>query len=460
MKPRKVYFAVPMMNEPDWQTTLQSIVLQDYPCVEVYVIVNHPQSYFLREDKQEAVAQNLRTLSGLGYKAVEGQDFVRCVFLDFPLWVADACTKDKAMDEKHIGVGWARKILMDKISSVGQASDIIISADADTIYPPSYASSVVAAFDRCPEALGFANPYFHFLTDDENINRSILRYEIYMRSYNIHLMKINSPYGYTAMGSAMSCTLAAYRKVNGLTPHKSGEDFYFLQKLAKAGKILIHNEVKVYPSARNSDRVFFGTGPAVSKGLENNWSSYPIYPFVLFEAVFKYFQILALWYPCPEKEFLISNTDFYPDTVLGLKEIPKNLPPVSMEVLGENTPKNAPLASTSEKNIPLKEVHDFFIEKFGKEWWLDLRKNSKTKEQFLRFCNEKIDGLRLLQFFKAHYIQNDKDDFANIPLLENKWTDWPCPLENVSVLQEIRLALMGIEAEMQAANASEKELGF
>ncbi len=90
---------------------------------------------------------------------------------------------------------------------------------------------------------------------------------------------------FTAIGSAMALPVKSYRAIGGMTPHKSGEDFYFLQKLRKFGKVLTWNKEKVYPEARYSDRVFFGTGPAMIKGRDGDWSSYPIYPFELFDEI-------------------------------------------------------------------------------------------------------------------------------------------------------------------------------
>ena len=46
---------------------------------------------------------------------------------------------------------------------------------------------------------------------------------------------------------------------------KAGEDFYFLNKMALLGSFHEINEATIYPSARQSDRVPFGTGHAIEK---------------------------------------------------------------------------------------------------------------------------------------------------------------------------------------------------
>jgi hypothetical protein len=45
----------------------------------------------------------------------------------------------------------------------------------------------------------------------------------------------------------------------------AGEDFYFLQELAKTGQVDVVSSAAVYPSARPSARVPFGTGPRVAE---------------------------------------------------------------------------------------------------------------------------------------------------------------------------------------------------
>ncbi len=207
-------------------------------------------------------------------------------------------------------------------------------------------------------------PYYHELTGDEEKDRAILRYEIYMRYYAINLRRIGSTYSFTAIGSAMALPVKSYRAIGGMTPHKSGEDFYFLQKLRKFGPVLTWNKEKVYPEARYSDRVFFGTGPAMIKGREGDWSSYPIYPFELFDEIRETYDLL-------------------PD--LFLKDV-------------------------------FTPMDDFIEEKFANQnIWQPLRENFKTREQFVKACHHKIDGLRILQFLKwrnSNSVHSDEENLA------------------------------------------------
>jgi len=231
-----------------------------------------------------------------------------------------------------------------------QPQDIILSLDADTRFGPGYLASVVRQLQAHPTAMGLSNPYYHRLTGDEDLDRALLRYEIYMRHYALNLWRIESPYSFTALGSAIALPLRAYRKIGGMTAKKSGEDFYLLQKLRKAGPLLHHNTERVYPATRYSDRVFFGTGPALIRGKRGDWDSYPVYDHRLFDRVGETCRAFPALY------------DRDADT---------------------------PMTPFLQKQLGTRDV-------FG-----PLRRNAATRDQFVRACHHRVDGLRVLQFLKA-----------------------------------------------------------
>src|SRR5690606_34259480 len=76
-----------------------------------------------------------------------------------------------------------------------------------------------------------------------------------------------SPYAFHTIGSTMACTARAYAPVAGMPKRTAGEDFYFLDKLAKAGPIEPMNGTVVQCSPRASHRVPFGTGRRMSQLL-------------------------------------------------------------------------------------------------------------------------------------------------------------------------------------------------
>jgi glycosyltransferase involved in cell wall biosynthesis len=392
-----VHIAVPAMNEAEYiEQTLACI--QNQQCnadMMVYICVNQPEAYWNNEETMPVCLNNQWTLSMLEKSGMEN------------LTIIDRSSKGLGWDAKKHGVGMARKVLMDFVSEKAKAEDIVISLDSDTLFEPDYVQSIVDRFESYPKAVAVSVPYYHGLTSKEAEDRAILRYEIYMRNYAIQMLRINSPYAFTALGSAMAYRVSAYRAIGGMAPMKSGEDFYFLQQLKKFGTIIISNSRKVYPAARFSNRVFFGTGPAMIKGNSGDWSSYPIYHKSLFQEVDLIYKLI-------------------PDMYL-------------------------------EDEATEALFFKFLQTQFKDENFLaPLRKNAKNTAQFVRAFHTKVDGLRVLQFLKSHQVDlnmNDQDLIQeNYPEFAPVCKQYPdaVSLEDFSVahLSEIRDELAQIEGEL------------
>jgi len=345
-----LYLALPVMNEPDLPATaLKSIESQSYRNFRLFICVNQPDHWWEDPGRQFICSENAETLRILRTRP--------------DITVIDRSSRGMGWKGRHHGVGWARKTLMDAIAREARAEDIIISLDADTFFSENYFSSIVKAFADHPDTVAMAVPYYHPESSDEKATRCMLRYEIYMRYYFLNMHRIGTPYAFTALGSAMASRVSAYRAIGGMTPKLSGEDFYFLQKLRKFGRLLLWNEVTVHPGTRFSDRVFFGTGPAMIKGASGDWTSYPIYPPSLFK------EIAATYRRLPEL-FLVTETD----KVIGFMK----------HVFRESDPL-----------------------------W-PLRQNHKDYAHFERAFHEKLDGLRILQFLKMNYDGNENENFRNL----------------------------------------------
>jgi hypothetical protein len=221
-----------------------------------------------------------------------------------------------------------------------------------------------------------------------------------------------TPYHFTPLGSAMAAPVWAYKKVNGMTPKKSGEDFYFLQKIVKSGKLLKYNHEIVYPATRLSDRVFFGTGPALIKGIHQGWDAYPLFHLQSFEKVKK--------------------------TISLFPELIKQSKPTPMDV--------------------------FFREHFKQnDIFAPLRKNHKNTLRFIKACHEKVDGLRILQFLKTEQPFTDFTDeqnlmhfflkyFPNAPVLKSV-KNLNFLKTDVETIDKIRNFLFEKELEIQRKNA-------
>jgi glycosyltransferase involved in cell wall biosynthesis len=336
------------MDEPQIIPFIGRLALQTRLPHTVAVCVNQPKTFWNSKDKRNIAETNVETFRNLQKSAD---------MLPFALKVIDCCTI--GTDEKHSGVGWARKYALDFINTVAAPDDIMFWMDADTAYPDSYIEEVLKVFEHDTQILALTVPYYHPV-DGFDMQQQIaaLHYEIYMRSYFINLYRSKHPYTFTAIGSGIVSTVGAYRKAGGLTPVKSGEDFYFIQKLFKTGKVSAWCNVICNPSIRASNRVFFGTGPAIRKGLVNDWKSYPVYPFSLFEEI------------------------------------------------GNIYKKIGKLQSSCDSEEPIQVISEDDICKF--------RANSRTHEQFIKFCTEKFDALRTLQYLKSRYEQDNRTDAVNL----------------------------------------------
>ena len=347
-----LHLALPVMDEPDLlNRLLDCLSNQSYKRYRLIVCVNQPDAWWDDAAKITACRNNAATLKLLNSR--KGMDIT----------ILDHSSKGRGWTGKRIGVGYARKILMEHINHEARPEDVIVSLDADAVFSKNYLASIANNLSSHPDAVALSLPYFHRTTDDSKVSRAILRYEIYMRHYFLNLARIGSPYAFTALGSAMALPVWAYRAIGGMTPKLSGEDFYFLQKLRKFGHLLLWNDETVYPEARFSDRVFFGTGPAMIKGAAGDWSSYPVYPSVLFDKILETYLLLPVFY--------FQS----PDTVIGR---------FISEIFKESDP------------------------------FQPLRSNHRDLDHFIRAFHEKFDGLRILQFLKMQHDELHSSDEASL----------------------------------------------
>ncbi len=349
MESPSLYVAIPAMDELEYlPATLQDLASQciENP-VEVFVCVNQPECYWLDPEKKAICEHNQELLQRLLKNK------------ELSLHVLDYSSPEKGWKGKNFGVGWARRVMFEQILLSAKDSDIIVCLDADTRIRPNYLQTLLENFQTHPSFAAIAIPYYHTLSGEEQRDRAILRYELYMRNYAINLFQINSPYCFTAIGSAIALRTKTLRKIGNITPLKSGEDFYLLQKIRKMASIGHYNQEKVYPSSRYSSRVDFGTGPAIQKGTQGNWQSYPIFHHSLFIPIQQtYLQLKELFY-----------TDIETDFLQFLKEQFKN-----------------------------------------NDLWKNIRGNVKDYAHFEHAFHEKADGLRLLQYVRQKHKQLPHSD--------------------------------------------------
>ncbi len=194
-------------------------------------------------------------------------------------WI-DAASPGRELPAKDGGVGLARKIGFDlalQRLAYRQSEPLLIALDADTLVRPDYLPALHSHF-RDAVAGAAVVPFCHQPGSDPAHERAIARYELFLRTHLLGLTLAGSPYAFHTVGSTMVCRATAYARAGGMNRRRAGEDFYFLQQLAKTAGVAQLSGTVVYPSARPSARTPFGTGRSVSALLAGDAAAVLFYP--------------------------------------------------------------------------------------------------------------------------------------------------------------------------------------
>ena len=289
---------IPCFNEPNVLQSIKSVwnAEEINGSIEIIVVINHGESDTHRCKEQNKISSK-----------------------QIADWIKNNSAKDKScfiinafdLPDKNAGVGIARKIGMDeavrRFEVIDNPNGIIVCFDADSSCTTNYLSEIEKSFTNNPKMQGGSIHYEHPLDGDKFSNKvyaNILQYELHLRYYIEMQHFLMVPYAYHTVGSSMAVRAEAYTKVGGMNQRKAGEDFYFIHKLIKSfeyGNIL---DTKVIPSPRESDRVPFGTGRAVSEMIADNTSEYLTYHPQSFYDLDEFFNQLPEIYDTEEHEEL------------------------------------------------------------------------------------------------------------------------------------------------------------
>jgi hypothetical protein len=244
----------------------------------VLVVVNNRPPEFGVEAEQ--IQNNAQTLTWLEDKS-EG--------VAFPLAWIDASSPGHELP-RWGGVGLARKIGCDSalafllgLKDPTSLNDFIFfSLDADTIVSPDYleaAGNELLQSGRTGGVISFK----HQKADSAEGQAAIDEYETFLNYYVEGLRWAGSPYAFHSIGSCICFTASGYIRAGGFGARRqAGEDFYFCVELAKTGGICEINKTMVFPSARISRRVPFGTGKRMAEAALNGGESLLAYDFRVF----------------------------------------------------------------------------------------------------------------------------------------------------------------------------------
>jgi len=257
----------------------------------VIVVVNHRKDS-TAEDRE----QNLRDLERLA-----AGDFPSELRLG---WV-DAATRGMELPVRTGGVGLARKIGCDlalpHLDFADKFEPVLVWLDADTLVDSNYLPALCRHFASSP-AGGAVLPFVHRPGSSPAEQEAINLYELFLRHYVLGLTLAGSPYAFHTVGSATACRASAYVRAGGMNRRRAGEDFYFLQHLAKTDGVAQVRGTVVRPASRPSGRVPFGTGAAVTKWLDGGRATIRFY-------APECFLLLSRWLAITRAGWLTSAAD-------------------------------------------------------------------------------------------------------------------------------------------------------
>lgn len=271
----------------------------------------------------------------------------------------DASSPGYEMPAGTGGVGMARKIGFDRALTVFDHDvpgvKLLLSLDADTLVERGYLSSVRTFFEETGSSAAVI-AFAHRKGSTSREREAICAYETFLRYYVLGLHFAGSPYAFHSIGSTMAFTADRYAAVRGMNRRQAGEDFYYLNKMAKTGTIGKIISTRVHPSSRPSRRVPFGTGRKVAG-------------------------------------FLGDDTDYLvydPRCFSVLKDLIAAIP----RVAGSPGAAQETLATLH----PLLE--GFLVRNHFDEAWRNIRRNGRSRAVLTRHFHTWFDGFRTFKFIR------------------------------------------------------------
>lgn len=266
-----IVVVIPCYDEPDLLDSLNALFNcnDTISSDEIIIIINDAE-----DSSKDVKNRNIVTYS----KAIE--------------WIGEHSTPKKSFfvyhftfNNKDAGVGLARKVGMDEAARRFEylnKDGVIVCFDADSLCERNYLEEIEKQFTKYPKAQGASIYFEHPLNGkyEPCIYEGIIKYELFLRYYCNALRWAGHPFAFQTVGSSMAVKSKIYQKQGGMNKRKAGEDFYFLEKIIPLGNYIEINTTKVIPSPRESGRVPFGTGRAITEWV--NTKEYDTYNFKCF----------------------------------------------------------------------------------------------------------------------------------------------------------------------------------
>jgi glycosyltransferase involved in cell wall biosynthesis len=287
---------IPCYNEPELLKTLESLKKCSLPdtVTEVIVLINHAE-----DAPVEIKNFNMATKAEAEYWIKKNNSSKLIFFAIGPV----------ELRKKWAGVGLARKTGLDeavlRFNHFNNTRGIVVSLDSDSLVEPNYLLEIEKHFNQNPKHVGATIKVEHQKDGlSEKQKQGIELYEKYLHYYKDALQFTGFPNSIYTIGSAFAVIAEAYVKCGGMSRRQAGEDFYFLQNLVQLGTVGEINTARVFPSARLSNRVPFGTGAAIQKWMEGTEDLTKTYNL-------KAFSDLKIFFDAKEKLFHSGESGFY-----------------------------------------------------------------------------------------------------------------------------------------------------
>lgn len=248
----RMIVVIPARGENDIDGVLASLAACERPCgaTEVLVVVNASEG-----DSPLVLEANAATVRAVA--AWEAQNLPGLRFHSI---------SDNRIAARRAGVGTARKRGMDeaalRLLRVNAEDGVIVCLDADCRVTSNYLTAIQQHFVTHMPAAAVLY-YEHPLPEDPFARQAIVRYEMHLRAYVNGLRAAGSPFRSHTLGSCIAITARCYVELGGMNRRQAGEDFYFVNKISQRFEVSELCTTCVYPEARISGRVPFGTGRAM-----------------------------------------------------------------------------------------------------------------------------------------------------------------------------------------------------
>lgn len=384
----KAAIVIPALAESETlPQTLTALSANPVDCLRqtlIVVVVNNRQSASTAEKED-----NRHLLSWLKEAS----------FSDLNLAWVDVSSEGNELPLKE-GVGLVRKIGFDlSLTQLDWSkAPLLVSLDADTLVDSDYLSAIFVHFRQSKHGAAVL-PFYHQPAETEPQEKAIRTYELYLRSYLLGLQLVGSPYAYHTIGSALACTAYAYVAAGGMNRRHAGEDFYFLQQLAKVTGVEILEGTIVHPSPRFSDRVPFGTGKAVQAQVTDGEQ--------LFNCTSgSAFQVLREWL-----DLVVNNIGQSPDSLLEV------------------------VAALSQ------ELHDFLVEYKFESVLFAFQAQYSDRQRLLKAFHDWFDALKTRQVLTRCDRDNEESSSQRVASIL-AWGGYPqceMPDQQLALLEQLQL---------------------